>query len=92
VFKRCRIASQKITTNPVRITEKAIASQVQFATYLRRSSSFFAPNICATGIANPLQTPVQNPITIKFREPVDPTPARGFTPSSFPTIIVSTML
>ena len=48
-------------------------SHVLFATYLRSSLSRLAPNICATGIAKkPLQTPVQNPMTIKFRELVAP--------------------
>mgnify|MGYP001624207637 CR=1 FL=1 len=48
--------------------------------------------ICATEIAKPLHTPVQNPITRKFSELVDPTPASGLTPRYCPTITVSTIL
>ena len=37
--------------------------------------SSFAPNLCAIGIANPLQIPIQNPIIKKLIEPVEPTAA-----------------
>ena len=52
----------------------------------------FAPKLCAIGIANPLQTPLQNPIIIKLIAPVDPTPAYRTTPNLYPTIKVSTIL
>ena len=37
--------------------------------------SSFAPNLCAIGIAKPLQIPIQNPIIKKLIEPVEPTAA-----------------
>ncbi len=43
-------------------------------------------------MANPLHTPMQNPMTKKLMELVDPTAARAWAPSSFPTIIVSIKL
>ncbi len=46
----------------------------------------------ATGIAKPLHTPMQKPMTKKLMEPVEPTAARAVAPSSLPTIMVSIML
>ena len=43
-------------------------------------------------MAKPLHTPIQNPMTIKLMEPVEPTDANAPTPRYFPTIMVSTML
>ena len=75
-----RIFRQHRAVTTVRIREKITHSHALLATNRRRSSSLRAPNICATGIAKPLQTPVQKPMTIKFKDDVDPTPARGPTP------------
>ena len=44
------------------------------------------------GMANPLQTPMQKPMTRKLMEPVEPTAARSSTPRNRPTIMVSTRL
>ena len=63
-----------------------------FPTYFLIEWRSFAPNICATGIANPVHTPWTNPSTRKFIEPVEPTPASAFIPRNCPTIAVSTML
>ena len=46
----------------------------------------------ATGMAKPLHMPVQKPMMRKLMEPVAPTAARAFAPSSRPTIMVSTIL
>ena len=89
---KARIGRQAATTANVSATENAMHSQAPLATNLRSLDSSLAPNICATGIAKPLHTPVQNPITRKFSELVDPTPASGLTPRYCPTITVSTIL
>ena len=44
------------------------------------------------GMPKPMQSPIQEPSTIKFSEPVDPTPPRASSPTNLPTIIVSTRL
>ncbi len=67
-------------------------SQTQLATYLRRSSKSRAPNLWATGMENPLHTPMQKPMIRKFTEPVAPTAARLSVPRKRPTITVSTRL
>ena len=87
-----RSGRQQATIAVVITTEKITHSHALFATKRRSSESLFAPNICETGIAKPLQTPVQKPITRKFKELVEPTPASGPTPRNLPTITVSTIL
>ena len=60
--------------------------------FFLRPASSLAPKACETGIAKPLQTPMQNPIMRKFMQPVAPTPARALKPRNRPTIMVSTRL
>ena len=73
-------------------TLKNVHSHTEFVTIFRSSGKSLAPKLCEIGTENPLQSPIQNPMTIKFRLPVEPTPANGSTPRYFPTIIVSTRL
>ena len=76
----------------VMTAENPRASQPLLATNLRIMASFFSPNFWATGMAKPLQIPIQKPMIIKFMDPVEPTAARAFTPKYRPTIMVSIML
>ena len=79
-------------TAKVITTANMAASHPLFATNRLRAFMFFSPNFWATGMANPLHTPRQNPMIIKLMEPVEPTAARAFTPRNFPTIMVSAIL
>ncbi len=92
VLIHTRILEQRRHTIPVMITENPAVSHPLLATYRRIMTSFFSPNFWATGMANPLQIPIQNPMIIKLREPVEPTEARARTPRYFPTMIVSIIL
>ena len=83
---------QNTATGSVSTREKRAVSHRLLATYLRSATWSFAPNFWAMGMAKPLQTPMQKPSTIKLRDPVAPTPARGPMPRSLPTMMVSTTL
>ena len=72
--------------------ENPTVSQKELAVYRRSPSSSRAPKHWATGMANPLHTPMQKPSTKKFSEPVEPTAARASGPSNWPTITLSTRL
>ena len=76
----CKIGRHNKTTATVVTTENITDSQTQFATYLRRILSCFAPNSCAIGMAKPLHTPIQKPMIKKLTEPVAPTAANASTP------------
>ena len=86
------ICLHKIQVTMVMITAKTIESHTLFATNLRRPVWSFAPKRCATGIAKPLQTPMQKPMIIKLTDPVEPTAAKALTPKHLPTMIVSIIL
>ncbi len=92
VFIILRTGPQTAATRIVRNTENPMQSHAPLVTNRRSLLSSLAPNIWATGIAKPLHTPMQNPMTIKFKEVVEPTPARGLTPRYCPTMTVSTIL
>ena len=87
-----KICLQNTQTINVMTAENTIAKKPLLKTYLRSFLKFPAPNFCATGMAKPLQTPIQKPIIIKFIDPVEPTEANALTPKYLPTIIVSTIL
>ena len=86
------ILRQNITDASVSTMANTILQIYPLNTYFLRSAGFLAPKHWATGITNPLQTPIQKPIIMKLIEPVAPTPARASTPRVLPTIIVSTRL
>ena len=73
-------------------SEKRIASHTLLATYFLKEDSSCAPNAFATGMANPLHTPIQKPIIMKLMDPVPPTAASAFAPKNCPTIMVSIIL
>ena len=76
----------------VKTVAKKMDTHIPFVIYRFRLSESLAPNVCATGIAKPLQTPIQNPKIMKLIEPVEPTAAKAFTPSILPTMIESIIL
>ena len=71
----CRIFLHRSTVTIVSTTAKITDTHALLATQRRIPLSSFAPNLCAIGIANPLQIPIQNPIIKKLIEPVEPTAA-----------------
>ena len=83
---------QRTPTKTVMTTEKISASQAALAANRRSPRPSPAPNLWATGIENPLHTPMQNPLIMKLMELVEPTDASAETPRHFPTTIVSTIL
>ena len=76
----------------MRTTAKPADSQAALAAHWRILECSPEPIRWATGMAKPLHMPVQKPITKKLTEPVEPTAARAWEPSSLPTIMVSTTL
>ena len=87
-----RIVRQSRQVAAVRTTANRPDSQAALATYRRMPDRSPAPIRWATGMAKPLHTPVQKPMTKKLMEPVEPTAARAWAPSSLPTIMVSIKL
>ena len=87
-----RMFRQSRQTTTVRILPMTAAVQTIFATNLRMDFISPAPNRCATGIAKPVQIPVQNPLIMKLIEEVAPTDASAPTPIHLPTTMASTML
>lgn len=85
----CRVNTQ---TRTVSRAARPAETQMMLATKRRSSPCSPEPKRWATGMANPLHTPVQKPMIIKLMEPVDPTAASEPTPSHLPTIMVSAML
>ena len=89
---RIRICLQNSAVTTAIAMEMPAASTDAFTTYRRIREYSFAPKVCATGIANPLHSPMQKPMIRKFREPLAPTDASASIPSVFPTIIESARL
>ncbi len=71
------ISAQNISVTAVIAAARKMHSHRELVTYLRSCLKSPAPNIWATGMENPLQTPITKPITRKFTEPVLPTAARA---------------
>ena len=89
---KTRICLQNSAVTTANAMEIPAASAIAFTTYRRIREYSFAPKVCATGIANPLHSPMQKPRIRKFREPLAPTDASASIPSVFPTIIESARL
>ena len=51
---------------------------------ISQSAVISRPEPLGHRMAKPLHTPMQKPIIMKFREPVEPTAASAFTPRYFP--------
>ena len=74
------MAPNKLTI--VIITTEIIVNVIALATALRNPFSSFAPNLCETNTANPLDNPVANPLTKNTIELVAPTAANASTPTT----------
>ena len=92
VFIHIRIVRVNSPTTMVIIVESNRDIHTLLVIYFLRLLLSFAPKLCATGMANPLQIPIQKPRIMKLMEPVEPTAASELTPSICPTMMESTML
>ena len=92
VFIHTRMFRQSRQTTTVRTLPMTAAVHTMFVTNFRMDCRSPAPNRWATGMAKPVQSPVQKPLIIKLTDPVAPTDASAPTPIHLPTTMASTML